>query len=696
MLVNHNINNLNGGISTQPIDARYDSQCEDMINFTPTISNGLRKRNPLVLVINTASNFSSTMKTHSYDRGDGLEKYGMILDGNGLKVFTSNGVSKTVTNLTDGAESYITKWAGTNWSKDIQFLTVGDTTWILNRNIVTAMTSATSSENTENYCFYWIKRTYDASVDNTNGYNYILYLDGVAYTATNQDSTAAINSLTTLVAAAGYTVVKIASIMRISRATAFTFSYGDSYGNQASFGWSRSVQKLTDLPADMKGFTTAQVGTVSVTGTDRDSFTGYYVKWNEDGYWTETIAEGLQYEIDYTTMPLKVVRQSDGSFAVGWNKLYAGYDGFVHEWSDRAKGDDDSNPLPSFIGRKLSNMFFFKNRLGFTSEENVILSEAGSYYNFFATTVMDIIDSDPIDASADSDTVSIIRNVNAVAGSITLWADNSQFVLSGGEILSPATTRISQTSGYYCDSSIPPVVLDSEIVFFNKVGLYMDVMSYSPASINTDRSSAESISSHVVGLLPNTITKAEVASAYNMMFLLDGAYTNTIYCYRYHINSNQKVMSSWFKWTFNSHIVKDINVLNNKLYVLMDTNTVSVIDLSDADVTEEFLDFGSEMYESKVELSRFNVQTRSDTKMFREPMYYKSVLIRKEGNIDLEIKSDERASGWTVLNKHLGRRIFVGGSSNTSSIIFKSSYATGCKLDTISVEGVIKTRSRNV
>lgn len=155
-------------------------------------------------------------------------------------------------------------------------------------------------------------------------------------------------------------------------------------------------------------------------------------------------------------------------------------------------------------------------------------------------------------------------------------------------------------------------------------------------------------------------------------------------------------MSAWFKWKFPTHLIKDINVLNNQLYILMDTNKITKIDLSDKVISGSFLDLGTESYEAKVQLSRFNVQTRSDSKMFREPMYYKSVMLRKEGSLDLEISNQERIAPWIVKDKHLSRKIAVGGNSNTTDIIFKSTYDTGCKLDTISLEGIIKTRSRNV
>jgi hypothetical protein len=71
-------------------------------------------------------------------------------------------------------------------------------------------------------------------------------------------------------------------------------------------------------------------------------------------------------------------------------------------WKPREVGDNETNPLPSFVGFPVDSISFFKNRIVFTSRQNVICSQAGDYFNFFASTVITIVDNDPIDLSAGS------------------------------------------------------------------------------------------------------------------------------------------------------------------------------------------------------------------------------------------------------------------------------------------------------
>lgn len=803
MLVNRNINTMNGGVSQQPEELRFDNQVESMENFMVTVSQGLRRRNPLELLSTFNGTFSDNIKTHSYDRGDDKEKYAMFLDDNGIHIFDEEGNEKTVVVVDDNP---LVDWIGTNWRRDVEFLTVGDTTWLLNKSIKVEMKEdKTETLFNRNNAFYWLKRSFNDGQD--KGYTYYLTINGITFSDNSIDTDSSSKSLSDKLNQRYTTVdndpsifpdyiraVNFGSIVHVyvaeiyapdfrvhtgttnrfvrvedsdgnivgldvenyetsfnlinnnfklyceidgvsdfynlkdetpteftvyyySNSTQavsdsspdlstmnlystdgtedFTFEFSDSWGDQASFGWKDSVSKISDLPASMKGFSENDVGTIAITGTDRDNFNNYYLKWKNGEYWGETTKEGIEYIIDYKTLPAKIVRQANGTFAFGYNNPNDDYDGFTHKWIERRVGDDDSNPIPSFIGNTISNMFFFKNRLCFTSEENVILSEAGGFYNFFATTVMEILDSDPIDAGVDSNTVSIIRAVNATAGAVTLWSDTGQFLLAGGDVLSPATTRIAQTSSYQSTNDIKPLAIDNEIIFFNKVGRNLTAMTYSPASIQSDKSTGRSISSHVPSYIPSTANGAYVSSAHNMIFITDKIDKNTIYIYKYFIKSQERAISSWFKWILPIEI-KGIMIIENDLIILGDDNKITKLELEPKNISDSFLDFGDTSFTSKVVMSKFNIETNQGSKIIREPFYIKNIKINTYGKTDLDIINSERTKTKLINTKHLERKIVIGGNSEKINIGFSTSYDTGVQIDTVNIEGRVKTKSRNI
>ena len=810
MIFNHNINNLNGGVSQQVDESRYDNQVDEMINFFPTVSQGLRRRNPLTRVSTLTTTFEDNMAIHSYDRGDDVEKYGMILDDNGLKVFDTNGIEKTVIDFGGTGETVIEQWAGTDWENNIRFLTVGDTTWILNTSIVSSTTGDLTPEDTSEFTgFYWIKKSFNDGTSGVNhGYTYQIIINDIPYSYNHTDSIVVATQLRDSINingnATGIYAKSVGSIIRIfsgnvtsvsylaynaiiteydvnhnhiaisdsdesnieyfnitdtvERSNAyskisvggkimtdvglttinnikvagtlidtnnyyigilyykdnetdplsanrvfqiydenisFTMSTGDSWGNQASIAWGTGVSKISDLPATMEGFTNSEVGTIAITGTDRDTFTNYYLSW-EDDHWKETVKEGIEYKIDYLTMPAKLVRQANGTFVLGWNVENPTYDGFHTVWGERDKGDDDSNPLPTFLDNKISNMFFFKNRLGFTSGENVILSTTASYYDFFASTVIEILDTDPIDTAADSNNISVIRAVNVTAGSITLWTDTAQFILSGGDVLSPATTRVSATSTYVVNPEIPPINADNEVLFFTKKDNWLDVSSYSPAIIDSDKSTASKLNAHCPEYIPSSINQVETALAENMVFLFSPENNGKIYIYKYHVENNKRVMSAWFEWTFDIAI-KKINVLDNVLFILGGTNDLYTINLSVAELTDVFTDADDYQYSSSVTLSRFGIENKQNTQGFREKFFMKTVISKIEGETDLTIVNLERGKEKTINKKHisLGRKVLISSDSDRVRLRYNTSYSTGVAINIVNIEGQSKVRSRN-
>ena len=115
------------------------------------------------------------------------------------------------------------------------------------------------------------------------------------------------------------------------------------------------------------------------------------------------------------------------------------------DWEDRLVGDDTTNPLPSFAGYPINKIFFFQNRLGILSRDNVILSQPGEYYNFFAKTAMTVSAADAIDISCGSDSPSDIFDALEVNSGLLLFGNNAQYMLtSEQDEFKPDTAKINR------------------------------------------------------------------------------------------------------------------------------------------------------------------------------------------------------------------------------------------------------------
>ena len=166
-----------------------------------------------------------------------------------------------------------------------------------------------------------------------------------------------------------------------------TVSASDGYGDDASQIVGDTVQNFVDLPSPA-----INNMVVKITGDATNGFDDYYVQYDSSGdVWQESVAPSMKTTLDNTTMPHVLIRTADGNFRFsqvdGSTYAISGTDYTVPAWGLRISGDDISSPDPSFIGRKINDMFFHKNRLGFLSDENVVMSRSGEYFAFFNETV---------------------------------------------------------------------------------------------------------------------------------------------------------------------------------------------------------------------------------------------------------------------------------------------------------------------
>jgi hypothetical protein len=254
------------------------------------------------------------------------------------------------------------------------------------------------------------------------------------------------------------------------------------------------------------------------------------------GVWEESNAWEITYALDPLTLPHQLIREPDGSFTFS-----------PITWEDRVIGDLETNPDPSFIGTTINNIFFYRNRLGFLSNESVILSKAGDYFNFFATTSLTVTDDDPIDISASSIRPVNMRYVRPTSVGLVLFSDNEQFILTtDSDILSPTTTKINELSSYECDSNTEAVTLGTTLAFVSKTPLYTRL--YELFKIATDSPPFMFEQTQIVPeLVPSTVDSM-VASAGLSIVSLGTIGSSTLYQFRYSQQGEERSITTWYKW----------------------------------------------------------------------------------------------------------------------------------------------------
>tara|TARA_B100000401_G_scaffold275671_1_gene188053 strand:+ start:1254 stop:3710 length:2457 start_codon:yes stop_codon:yes gene_type:complete len=528
---------------------------QDNADSNPVL--GLTKRSGSQFLASVGSSTLGNVHIQTINR-DASEQYVAIFSNGNVKVFELDGTEKTV-NKPDG-----TNYLNTSNPRSVmKTVTIADFTFVVNTSITPAMDSAVSnsaSNITQAIVFInqaTAKTTYSVTVDGVTVTDDTTGNDPLSTTTVATDLTAGLNSGLT-----GFTIARNGPVIHIKKNDGSNFSIdgSDSQGNTKMTVIKDTVQQFTDLPnVSPNGYV------VEIVGDEGTDFDNYYVKFTtnngnafEEGQWSETVEAGIPFKFNYDTMPHVLIRQADGNFRFarvdGDTYTISGTDFTLPKWGERVVGDLISAPNPSFIGNKINNVFFFRNRLGFLAGDNVILSTVSEFFNFFPETVISVLDTEPIDVAASHTKVAILKHAVTMGEKLILFSEQTQFVLSSSaDNLTPSTANVLVQTEFESNAAAQPVGSGSSIYFLTKKGSFAGIREYIIAG-NQQIQDAANTTIHVPRLIPSGIFKMAVSNNQDILVLLGTENPNKLYVNRWLYGEGfSKALNAWFTYTFNSN-----------------------------------------------------------------------------------------------------------------------------------------------
>jgi hypothetical protein len=581
-LVTTNIPNLINGVSQQADALKFATQADEQINGMSSVVDGLVKRNPSENIKKVMSSPLSSAFVHFINR-DPTEQYVFSVNGTSLRVFDLQGNEKVVNVLGTSIPSY---FSSTSPKQEYRALTVADYTFILNSKKTVTMSNAVAPAAAIEAVVTVARGAFDTDYKIIiNGIS-INYTSGGSGTASNAKTTTistgirtALIANTTLNAAFDFTNKDSTIHIKRKDGADFTIDVADSGGstyNSTGLDLTfKEVKAETELPL------IAQHGQkVRITDYSDEDESGYWMEFvgasgsgTGTGYWKETQTPQEKYKINPATLPHVLVRLANGEFALsscdGQTIAVGATTYTIPSWGQRQVGTDISNPPPSFVDNTINDICFFRNRIGFLADENVILSEASEFFNFFRTDTTSLLDSDPIDVASSHTRVSVLRHAVPFSERLVLFADQAQFYLSAQDILTPKTATIQQTTEFNALKDAKPLVVGKNIFFpFNR-GAFSGVMEYYITQDTLEFNGID-ISSTIPSYIKGSIDYITASSNEQICAFLSSENKNTLYIYKYFLTGDEKLQSSWSKWVFDSGAtILGVEFIDNIMYMLI-------------------------------------------------------------------------------------------------------------------------------
>ena len=347
-------------------------------------------------------------------------------------------------------------------------------------------------------------------------------------------------------------------------ASSISIDVTDSYGNTMSKSYTDVLDDRDALP------TTAPNNYVlKLEGNEETNVDDYYVKFVADdanattnqfskGEWKETLNIGLQYQIDPATMPHQLVKHSSTEYRFK-----------PATWSDKSVGDASSDPAPQFIGNPIRDIFFYKSRLGVLAGESVVLSEVDNAFNFWRTSVVNLLDSDRIDITSSVNEITYLNWAIPFSNQLVIFSDRAQFLLTqGNQGLTPSTAALSLGSSYENSTLCRPVVNDNSIIFAQEKSGASAVYEMYPTGSTEISFEAKSISEHIPSYISGKITKISASSLASTVVVQTDTGDNTLYMYKYYNQGNQRVQSAWSKYELACNYIKGGHFISDKFHII--------------------------------------------------------------------------------------------------------------------------------
>lgn len=549
MLVADSVPSLINGVSQQPQTLRALSRVGVQDNAHSSEVSGLGKRPPLDLLAKLTPTVYANAHVHAFQDSAGVP-YVAVFTETVVRVFDYAGVEKTV-NTPDGL-GYLTL-GGADPRDYFRALTVADFTFFLNRKIAPALSATLSPTRPfEGLALfrqgaygktYTVKLTRpDLPATATGTYT---VPDGsiashISNVGTDYIAQQVLTSITAGLGALGVSASIQGSVLSFTCATDFEMEVTDDFNNNGAVALKGRTQRFFTLPnVAPEGFE------IQVIGDDTTAFDDYYVKFTKlsagdnTGVWDETIKQGIQYRFNLDTMPYVLVREVDGTFTFRRGV-----------WGERGAGDETSRPSPSFLGKTLSDIFIYRNRLGFVAGEFVVLSRAGDLFDFWSPSATTVLDDSPIDISAAGETATL-HAATPFASRLVLWGTRKQLSLTSGELLTPRTVTIDTLTDYESDADVRPLTLGDSVFFPRETGQFTRLWEFRGKDDGLTFG-AQDVTVQAPTYIPGGVRVLAGNPSNGTVAVLSDAEPNAIYVYKFYYVGREKAQDAVYRWVFPS------------------------------------------------------------------------------------------------------------------------------------------------
>lgn len=275
------------------------------------------------------------------------------------------------------------------------------------------------------------------------------------------------------------------------------------------------------------------------------------VRWVEGAGIDRTIDEALVYGV-----------VDSGTFYIAGSAtlLDAILPGDHPEYLPATVGDDDTSPMPYFVGRGVDYLGVFQDRLLVGSRGVIRGSKTGDYLNFFRGSVLTVSADDAFEMLSQGSEDDTIRYSALYDRDLILFGKR-QYAVSGRAPLTPTSANMPVMSSHAGADDAPPVAAGG-LLFYAKQGQEATSVHQIEPGRNAESPESYPASSQLDKYMTGRPVELLAVPKPSSLLVRTSGYRNGLFVYSYLDSSQERRQDCWHRWLYAESIGPIIGMSN--------------------------------------------------------------------------------------------------------------------------------------
>lgn len=242
----------------------------------------------------------------------------------------------------------------------------------------------------------------------------------------------------------------------------------------------------------------------------------------------------------------------------------------------RSAGDEDNNPLPSFIDYGITGISAYQSRLILMSGSYVCMSKTNTFTEFMRTTVTELLDDDAIEISSAALSAAQFEYAVPYNKDLILVSQGQQAVIpANSTVLTPKTAVIYPSTRLDVSLAVEPTVVGKTVYYTYQRGAeYYQVGEFIPNSYTDAQYYAQNLTDHLPLYAEGICTTIATSTTNNMVVLCSD--TNELLVNQFMWRGEERPLMSFHKWVM-PYAVRYVQFLREYLVLFMDDGSGGLV-----------------------------------------------------------------------------------------------------------------------